>query len=223
MTLHEIEVAIANAGLAPRGALLLDPAERQGPLAERRSVVLVGLVGRTGWDRFAVSSEAGDGAPDPLDRWSRRILAALAEQLGALALFPFGGPPHWPFQRWGQRAEPLHPSPIGLLIHPVHGLWHSYRGALAFTEALSLPPLVQTPSPCTTCEQRPCLTACPVAAYAAEGFAVDACAQWLRSGSGQPCMDLGCQARAACPVGRQSAHRPDQASFGMRAFLKARA
>ena len=41
------------------------------------------------------------------------------------ALFPFGGPPHFPFQQWARRAEPVHPSPIGLLIHPIYGLWHS--------------------------------------------------------------------------------------------------
>ena len=30
-------------------------------------------------------------------------------------------------------------SPLGILIHPDWGLWHSYRGALAFRERLDLP------------------------------------------------------------------------------------
>ena len=46
------------------------------------------------------------------------MIEALARELGGKALFPFGGPPFLPFQRWAQRAEPVHSSPIGLLIHP---------------------------------------------------------------------------------------------------------
>ena len=53
--------------------------------------------------------------------------------------------------RWAQRAEPLHPSPLGVLIHPVHGLWHAYRGALAFAEPIELPPRADLPSPCASC------------------------------------------------------------------------
>ena len=76
------------------------------------------------------------------------MIEALARDLGALALFPFGGPPFWPFQQWARRSEPVHPSPIGLLIHPRYGLWHSYRGALGFREALDVPELAAAPSPC---------------------------------------------------------------------------
>lgn len=218
----EIRQAVEQAGLALRGALRLEPEEQTGPLAGMRQIVLVGLIGRTGWDSFARSPEAGDGRPDPLDRWSERCLGELARHLGAQALFPFGGPPYWPFQRWAQRAEPLAPSPLGLLIHPDYGLWHSYRGALAFAEAIDWPPAAQAPSPCASCADQPCLTACPVSAFGPAGYDVAACAGWLRSPAGQTCMDQGCQARLACPVGRPFAHRPDQARFGMRAFLAAR-
>ena len=67
------------------------------------------------------SPEARDGRADPLDRWSRRVVDALAAALGARALYPFDGPPHWPFQRWARRAEAVHVSPLGLLIHPDYG------------------------------------------------------------------------------------------------------
>ena len=130
--------AISATGLVPRGALAVEEKERRGELADVRTIVLAGMAGRDGWSAFAASPEAADGADDPLDRWSRRVIEALARDLGAQALFPFGGPPFWPFQQWARRAEPVHPSPIGLLIHPVYGLWHSYRGALAFREALDV-------------------------------------------------------------------------------------
>lgn len=222
MTPETINRAIAAAGLAMRGVADLTDEERSGALAGKRQVVLIGLVGRLGWDAFARSAEAADGAPHPLDRWSRRVLGDLAAELGALALFPFGDPPFWPFQRWAMRAEPLHPSPLGLLIHPEHGLWHSYRGALAFADEIVLAAPEATPSPCESCSQKPCLSTCPVEAFSALGYDVGRCSDWLRSQNGDDCMARGCRARAACPVAPDLAHRPDQAGFGMQAFLAAR-
>ncbi len=215
-------VAIERAGLVPRGAFHLADGERSGALADLRTIVLVGMAGRSGWDGFAASAEAHDGLDHPLDRFSRRVIGALAEGLGAAALYPFGDPPHFPFQRWARRCEPVHPSPLGLLIHPVYGLWHSYRGALGFPEALDLPAWEATPSPCDTCRGRPCLSACPVGAFFVGGYDVAACAAHLRSAAGAECMSGGCLARRACPVGAEHAHGAEQAAFTMRAFLRAR-
>ncbi len=220
ITIESVLSAVERTGLAPRGAFRLGAEERAGPLAEVATIVLIGVAGRRGWDAFALSPEAREGGGDPLDRFSRRIVDGLASELAAIALHPFGGPPHWPFQQWARRAEPVHPSPIGLLIHPVYGLWHSYRGALAFRRALDLPDVEPRPSPCEACRERPCRVACPVGAFTEAGCDVPGCAAHLRSAAGGDCMALGCAARRACPVGRAHAHRAEQASFAMRAFLR---
>jgi ferredoxin len=212
--------AIRRTGLVPRGALSLNDGERTGELADVRTIVLAGMVGREGWDAFTASPEAGDGIDDPLDRWSRRVMESLADELGGKALFPFGGPPFLPFQQWAQRAEPLHSSPIGLLIHPRYGLWHSYRGALGLSEALAVPEPEPVPSPCESCIGRWCLNACPVGAFTSVGYDVAACAGHLESSAGGDCMAFGCRARRACPVGADHAYRPEQANFIMRAFLR---
>jgi hypothetical protein len=212
--------AIERAGLVPRGAFKLEDGERVGELADMRTVVLAGMAGSEGWRAFAASPEASDGFADPLDRWSRRVIEALAHELGGRALFPFGGPPFLPFQRWAQRAEPVHSSPIGLLIHPYYGLWHSYRGAIGFPEELAVPESAPVPSPCETCSGRWCLKTCPVGAFSSTGYDVPACAGHLRSAAGGDCVDFGCRARRACPVGADHAYGPEQASFLMRAFLR---
>ena len=212
--------AVAQTGLVPRGAFRLDESERTGALAGLRTIVLAGMAGRDGWSAFAASPEARDGRDDPLDRWSRRLIGRLAREFGAKALFPFGGPPFWPFQQWARRAEPVHPSPIGLLIHPRYGLWHSYRGALGLAEALAVGEPEASPSPCESCAGRWCLKACPVGAFSADGYDVAACAGHLRSAAGADCMEAGCLARRACPVGADQAYGPDQARFLMRAFLR---
>ena len=200
----------------------VENAERIGALADVSTIVLIGMAGRSGWDAFAASAEAHDGLDHPLDRFSRRVIGTLAQNLGAAALYPFGGPPYWPFQQWAQRCEPVHPSPLGLLIHPRYGLWHSYRGALGFARSLDVPAWEATPSPCETCAEKPCLGACPVGAFVVGGYDVPACVAHLKSPAGSDCMDYGCLARRACPVGAEHAHGPAQAAFTMRAFLRAR-
>ena len=81
--------AIRRTGLVPRGAVSLAEGERVGELADMRTIVLAGMVGRDGWDAFAASPEAGDGLADPLDRWSRRLIESLARELGAQGVVPF--------------------------------------------------------------------------------------------------------------------------------------
>jgi hypothetical protein len=222
LTWAQIVGAIEQRGLTAHGAFALDDDERKDEFAEVATIALVGLAGRRGWAAFSGSPEAQDGVADPLDRWSRRVVDTLAAELGARALYPFGGPPHRPFQRWARRAQPMHPSPLGLLIHRRDGLWRGYRGALAFAERLAIPRRRAAASPCEACVARPCLSACPVGAFASDGYDVGACASHLRRPEGRACMEGGCLARRACPVGAERAHEPTQAAFHMRAFLAAR-
>ena len=187
--------------------------------ARPATLVLLGFVGDRQWDVFGGAPEAQGGLPDPLDRWSRRVIDALGERHRGVGVYPSEGPPWWPFQQWAMRAEHIHASPLGVLIHPEYGLWHAYRGALAFRERLELPPLEPRPSPCEGCADKPCLQGCPVGAFTGGGYAVAACASHVRSAAGTECLDRGCEARRRCPVGAAYAYRPDHAAFHMRAFI----
>ena len=216
MDLATIRSRLAEHGLSYRGAFHPEAGEAPG-----KTLVLVGFIGSENWPIFATSPEAADGRPDPLDRWSTRVITAIAQSLGAAPLFPFGGPPFLPFQRWAQRAEPVHPSPLGILIHPEWGLWHAYRGALAFADRIDLPPPDLRSSPCDSCTDKPCLSACPVNAFTPAGYDVSACVAHISMPAGADCVTTGCRARRACPVGPQYRHVPAQAEFHQRAFLAA--
>ena len=170
---------------------------------------------------WAAFSKAEWEKRDPLDAWSRRVLDPLAEQLGGVAVYPNGGPPYPPFQRWGRRAEPLQHSPLGILVHPDHGLWHGYRGALVLPGRLDLPAPDTRPSPCESCADRPCLSTCPVGAFTDGGYDVSACIGHMTSPAGTDCREQGCRARRACPVGRDYIYEPAQANFHMEAFIRA--
>ena len=214
-----------STGLTLRGAFHPAPTDAVPALPNTRpaaTLVLLGWVGGAQWAAFAASPEAQDGAAHPLDRWSRRVIETLAAETGAAPLFPFGGPPYHPFQRWAQRAEPVFPSPLGLLVHADHGLWHSYRGALAFAERLDLPARPAREHPCESCIEKPCLNTCPVGAFTPGHYAVDRCAAHVKSLEGEACRQDGCLARRACPVGQNLSYARQEASFYMKAFLAAR-
>ena len=150
-TFDTIVAAVEAEGLASRGAFHVAADDTVPPFtddAPAATLVLVGNEGPGMWAAFSTSEEAADGAQDALDRWSRRVVSRLADSLGGAAHFPFGGPPWLPFIRWAQRAGPVHPSPIGPLVHPDFGLWHAYRGAIAFRERLDLPSRDDRASPC---------------------------------------------------------------------------
>jgi hypothetical protein len=217
ITLSDIRAAIEARGLSYRG--VFHPTVDD--LSDAGTLVLAGFIGSFNWRHFKESAEASGGEPDALDRWSLRIIGALARELSATALFPFQGPPWLPFLRWAQKAEPLHPSPIGMLIHPDWGLWHSFRGALAFRERIDLPAADRRLSPCDTCVDKPCLTTCPVGAFKQNTYDVAACIAHIGTARGADCMNEGCRARRACPVGAAYRYTPDQANFHMRAFYNA--
>ena len=223
--LSELTERLSPLGLHVRGAFhpdAEDAAPRPPGGVSIGTLALIGAEGGSFWSRFSRSAESGDGHSDPLDRWSRRVLTAVAEELEALAVFPFDQPSP-PFLRWAQKAEPsLSPSPLGLLIHPRLGLWHSYRGALCFAERLSLPEPVMEASPCESCVERPCLSACPVAAFDGASYDVAGCAAHLATPAGDRCFAVSCQARRACPVGAEHRYGPEQARFHMGAFFRAR-
>lgn len=202
-------------GLAVLAAM--HPAPGDGAPEGAGTLVLLGPAGRA-WERaFAAGPEAGDGRPDPVDRWSRRVIGRMAADLGARALYPFDGPPWPPVIRWALASGWCHSSPVGMLVHPQAGLWFSCRGVLALAPAIALP---QPPaSPCAACRGQPCRSACPVAALGGGGYDVAACLGHLGGAGRTGCLALGCAVRHACPAGAAFRPEPAQAARHMAAFL----
>lgn len=169
------------------------------------------------WAHVTAAPEWRDGAADPLDRWSKRVLGALAATLGGQALFPSDGPPYWPFTTWALRSGRAWTSPVRLLVHDVAGLMVSFRGAIALGRALALPP-ARSASPCESCAGRPCLAACPPGALGGGGYDLAACHGFLDRAAGRDCLSAGCLVRRACPLSRAYGRLPEQSAYHMRQF-----
>ncbi len=209
---------------------------------EDRSIILIGHVGSSFWPHFTnwlsaqsaslphgfrargvwsstASRAPADHIPDPLDTWSKQVIGGIAKAHGGKAIFP-SDQPYQPFQQWAMAATGIRPSPLGILIHPVYGLWHAYRGAIIFYDVTLSQPVEKLSHPCDTCVEKPCLSACPVNAFSNGGYAVERCRSHVKSDAGQACLTGGCLARRACPVGTAFEYVPEQMQFHMNAFVK---
>jgi len=226
MNLTDLAVNLETYGLHLRGVLKLATEEvkslQTGSHGDH-SIALVGNTGSSYWPVFSASHEYQDGQPDPLDRWSRRVAEQVAEEFGAKAIYPFEGPPYYPFLQWAKRVETLSQSPLGLMIHPQYGLWHSYRFGLLIPQShQSVQQNIPVESPCLSCAAQPCLHACPVDAFSTRGYDVNSCATYLNETSDAGCHLEGCLARLACPVGEIYRYESAQHGFHLRAFLNVR-
>lgn len=193
------------------GALHLTPGEVPG----HQTLVLISPAEPGFWAHFTATPEYLDGARDPMNRWSARVITAMAEALGATPLFPFSGPPWQPFTDWARRSARAWPSPVGLLVHDEAGLMISYRGALAFPDRFPLPP--PGPRPCDACLDQPCRSACPVEALIPEAYNVPACKSDLDR-PGNDCRARGCAVRRACPLSQSYGRLEAQSAFHMGYF-----
>ncbi|WP_457583495.1 ferredoxin [Ensifer canadensis] len=221
--LETVRAALAPHGLFLRGVLNFASADAAPLLADGRaasSVVLIGNVGGSLWQPFVRwrESAADRGGRDPLDTWSKTVIGEIARSSRATAYFP-SDPPWQPFQQWAMRAEGLKASPSGILIHPRYGLWHGYRGALAFDRPLPADSGRHAPHPCDSCADKPCVAACPARALERLQFDVGRCRSHLGTEAGRHgCLALGCLARDACPIGQDYRYPADQLHFHMAAL-----
>jgi epoxyqueuosine reductase QueG len=215
MTLDAAAFDAATAPVAPalRLATLLPGA---------RAALVVGSAGRAFFAAFE-AARADDGAPNPLDRWTRAVVTEAAraalEPLGVAHAehFPFlgaqAGGAVIPFQRLGRAAGLAPASPLGLQIHPVYGAWWAYR-ALIVADA-ELPPAEPLSDGCAGCPA-PCVAACPGGAVARAGFDIPAChAHRLAA---EEC-HVSCAARLACIRGPEHRYSEAQLAFHMRASM----
>jgi len=180
------------------------------------TVLLLGPSEPGFWQHVSAAPEFVDQAPDPLDRWSTRIVGRMAGSVGGQALFPFGGPPFQPFISWALRSGRAWVSPVKLLVHDQAGLFVSFRGGLALPYHVELP--AKPSNPCNTCIGKPCLSTCPVSAMTDAGYDLGRCHGYLDTSRGADCMTRGCAVRRECPVSASYDRRAEQSAFHMKAF-----
>lgn len=176
-----------------------------------RQLILIGHGGRRLWQ--AVQEAAGEGGLDPdhpIDHFTRhavaRWFAAACPGCDSALLYPGEAPVG--LQALGRLAGWHHPSPFMLGVRPGWGSWYAYRAVLlADSDFTATPPLPEA-APCTSCVERPCISACPAGAMAGGRFTLARCVAFRRRPD-SPCRHT-CLARLACPVGTEHRYGADQ-------------
>jgi len=179
-----------------------------------QSVLIIGHAGSEFWQHFKASPEFGDARPNPLDRWSRRVIQAAAPGLAFAS--PNDGPPYAPLHALCAGGS-LFPSPLGMMAHAEFGLWTAVRGLLLCEETMPASAAAKLPAPSVF---EACFAACPVSAFSTDGYDATACARYLDTNQDADCWG-GCLARKACTLGASHAYEPSHARFYMDAFTAA--
>lgn len=182
--------------------------EELDPIRSYSQLILVGNGGRALWQ--AIQREGVQSA-DPIDDFSvrevRRWLAAQGSPLSYEIVYP--GERLIGLQSLGERAGWHFASPFMVGINERWGTWFAYRAAvLAATDFEPTPPLPGE-SPCTSCQSRSCVAACPGKAIEGGGFNLANCVRY-RLHTDSACRTT-CVARLACPV--RAEHRYDDAQI----------
>lgn len=219
--------ALADTGLIVRGDFFVFDGTKVG--------WLIGNHGQIFWQFFTESPEYLQKHANPIDSYSERVITNIAQQLSTtfslnhvMTSFPSMGPPYYPFQQWAVMAEQLKSSPLGLLMHPVYGLWHAYRGAILFdvTPAIyadakeAVGKRLLPEHPCDNCQQKPCLSSCPVHAFGG-GYRVSDCANYVIQ-QNNDCYQQGCIARLACPYAPEYRYQREHHCYHLHLFAKKR-
>ena len=190
------------------------------------SILVLGSGGRACWD---VLVAARDGAAPtarrsehPIDRHGAEVaelvLAMLeAEDLCGRVVLP-SSRRSLNFIQLGEMGGLGSISPvIHQLIHPVYGPWVSLRAAILLEGrpfGLPVPEVsAATFQPCDGCD-RPCVEACPVGAYAADGRSDPHRCMSHRVDAGG-CGE-GCDVRRHCRIGQEHRYGPAEEAFRQR-------
>ena len=217
-------------------ALAADEIATLPDVATEPVAILVGNAGPAMW-KVLSQDLGGDGNvvahAHPMNTWTRRIIEKVCHDVASdmpqttaskpiQVVFPFDGPPYYPFQKWAIRTGQFFPSPIGPLVHSEFGLWAGFRAAIICArEVIDQVSVGSDGSPCDSCAEKPCLSTCPVDAFRPDGYDVPTCTTFLRTAESTACMTGGCLARRACPIGDTYKQTQAQSQFHINKFLAA--
>lgn len=191
-------------------SLLADFAQAGISLQQPASLILFGNGGPGFWRAFDRNRPAGE---HPVDTFSCQVVGEFMARRfpGVVFHVLYPGPRVVPLQALGERVGWHHESPLRIGINDTWGLWYAYRALILVEAVLPSSPPVQSVSPCITCHDRPCMSACPPRALEPGVLRLARCIDF-RLLQESVC-HRQCLARWACPVAPEQRYDEAQVHY----------
>jgi epoxyqueuosine reductase len=175
------------------------------------TVVIIGHSGSKIWPRVEADLAVCD---EPVDQFSIKTVneafSELAKNSTCEIIYP--GSTQIPLQKLGKFCGWGESSWLGINIYKPFGTWYAFRAVLLSTLELPQVAMEQYKSPCLSCVDKPCLTACPVNAPGEPGeFDLNGCVNY-RLSSNSDCANT-CLARYACPEAKDFAYPQSMGNY----------
>jgi hypothetical protein len=198
-------------GLNVVSVLPMDEATSVVPrLSRHAGYTHVILVGSTGGDMWRSLRALGYAGEHPVDEHAADAVEEFRRSVGhrTFVAWPSLDPgpepePPMPVTKLGELAGWGRRSPLGIGMHPRHGLWVGYRAVILVDGEWDEVREQPAAHACDACPDKPCISVCPGSAIGS-GKGIDAGPCFVeRLRDGAPCNDR-CASRLACPEGVES-------------------
>lgn len=104
-----------------------------------------------------------------------------------------------------------HESPFKVGINSIWGPWFAYRAVILADSHFAITPPFTAPSPCSACQDKPCIKSCPAEACNEERMDINKCIRYRKTHNSK-CAKT-CLARISCPVQPQHRYAEAQMDF----------
>ena len=177
-----------------------------------KQLIMFGHGGRQMWEALQASEFAN--TDNPIDSFSvdlvHRWFADVNSENSFEILYP-GGEQPVPLQKLGTVAGWHHTSPFRVGINSLWGSWFAYRVVVLVDSTFETTPPLTALSPCDSCEEKPCISACPADALSGNDGSLQPCIDY-RVEAGSQCKDR-CFSRLACPVASEHRYTMQQLNY----------
>lgn len=177
-------------------------------------LVLIGNGGKLLWTKIKESGFSSENSID--DFSSNQVIQFFGKRFSTddfELIFPNQNQnqPSLGLQTLGEIAGWHNPSPFKVGINQQWGSWFAYR-AVVLVKSHYQPTIASTePSPCKTCQIKPCIQICPANALESNELDLDSCIAYRKQDNSK-CKDR-CIARMACPVADKHQYPLEQIQY----------
>lgn len=173
-------------------------------------LILLGHLGKKLWQKVSADNGVTN---NPIDDYTLKSIYKYFENYHTATDYEivYPGESVIGLQQLGEYSGWHYPSPFKVGINALWGSWFAYRAVVLANTNFKETKNLKTESPCNSCKDTNCISACPAKALENTEFNFQSCINYRK----QPdslCKN-NCLSRIGCPVGSEYRYTDDQISY----------